>query len=382
MSTPEGLNPQDRAHTLRQGNPPNRAQSITLRPKNKSLHIFTAPNFDKNMIVDLASAAWASTIHPMSVLFNLGKLVPARDVDDVLSDHVGRMTSLTLRYTCSKDLLAEAFFTDPSSRTKATSDGLTYQNTRIIATPRLPSNSHIVKVNLYHINACDPSTDLLEPIENAFWPFGKIVQLRAYLSHRGTFRGEATIYLDTSGQDEVRSLPSRLHLEEGHYLRSCTKRPPCAPRCQRCGVLGHAIDSCKCPTHPDNIEAERAIQEQQQIALADTASLRAHQYSVAMIETPVPPVTSSTLTPTHASPILNPPATHTIRRRSISVMNTRAMTTRNRTPHNDNPPIPFDTTMYDPTGRGLNASKHSPGARGLHSRDDGINPAIYTDDEL
>ncbi|OAD71816.1 hypothetical protein PHYBLDRAFT_170462 [Phycomyces blakesleeanus NRRL 1555(-)] len=405
MSTPEGLNPQDRAHTLRQGNPPNRAQSTTLRPKNKSLHIFTAPNFDKNMIVDLASAAWASTIHPISVLFNLGKLVPTRDVDDVLSDRVGRMTSLTLRYTRSKDLLAEAFFTDPSSRTKATSDGLTYQNTRIIAIPRLPSNSHIVKVNLYRINACDPSTDLLEPIENAFRPFGKIVQLRAYLSHRGTFRGEATIYLDTSGQDEVRSLPSHLHLggslsclaelcstditpvcgycrEEGHYLHSCTKRPPRAPRCQRCGVLGHAIDSRKCPTHPDNIEAERAIQEQQQIALADTASLRAHQYSVAMIETPIPPVTSSTLTPTHASPILNPPATYTIRCRSISVMNTRAMTTRNRTPHNGNPPISFDTTMYDPTGRGLNASKHSPGARGLHSRDDGINPAIYTDDEL
>ncbi|OAD65329.1 hypothetical protein PHYBLDRAFT_71004 [Phycomyces blakesleeanus NRRL 1555(-)] len=296
MSTLEGLNPQDRAHTLWQGNPPYRAQSTTLRPKNKSLHIFTAPNFDKNMIVDLASTAWASTIHPMSVLFNLGKLVPARDMDDVLSDRVGWMTSLTLRYTCSKDLLAEAFFTDPSSRTKATSNGLTYQNTRIIATPRLPSNSHIVKVNLYHINTCDPSTDLLEPIENAFRPFGKIVQLRAYLSYRGTFRGKATIYLDTSRQDEVRSLPSRLYLggslsclaelcstnitpvcgycqEEGHYLCSCTKRPPRAPCCQQCSVLGHVIDSCECPTHPDNIEAERAIQEQQQIALADTAPL-------------------------------------------------------------------------------------------------------------
>ncbi|OAD65328.1 hypothetical protein PHYBLDRAFT_153573 [Phycomyces blakesleeanus NRRL 1555(-)] len=63
-------------------------------------------------------------------------------------------------------------------------------------------------------------------------------------------------------------------------------------------------------------------------------------------------------------------------------MNTRAMTTRNRTPHNDNPLIPFDTTMYDLTGHGLNASKHSPGARGLHSHNDGINPAIYTDDKL
>ncbi|OAD80882.1 hypothetical protein PHYBLDRAFT_138437 [Phycomyces blakesleeanus NRRL 1555(-)] len=253
MSTPEGLNPQDRAHTLWQGNLPNRAPSTTLCPKNKSLHIFTAPNFDKNMIVDLASAAWASTIHPMRVLFNLRKLVSARDVDDVLSDRVGRMTSLTLRYTRSKDLLTEAFFTDPSSRTKATSDELTYQNTRIIATLRLPSNCYIVKVNLYHINACDPSTDILKPIENAFRPFGKIVQLRAYLSHRGTFYGEATIYLDTSEQDEVRSLPSRLHLggslsclaelrstditpvcgycrEEGHYLRSCTKRSPLAPR--------------------------------------------------------------------------------------------------------------------------------------------------------
>ncbi|OAD68363.1 hypothetical protein PHYBLDRAFT_150543 [Phycomyces blakesleeanus NRRL 1555(-)] len=166
------------------------------------------------------------------------------------------MTSLTLRYTCLKDLLAEAFFTDPSSRTKAMSDGL-------------PSNSHIVKVNLYRINVCDPSTDLLEPIENAFRPFGKIVQLRAHLSHCGTFRDKATIYLDTSGQDVVCSLLSHLHLggslsclaelrstditpvcgycqEEEHYLRSCTKRLPCAPRCQGCGVLGHAIDSCEC----------------------------------------------------------------------------------------------------------------------------------------
>ncbi|KAI9023623.1 hypothetical protein CLU79DRAFT_718773 [Phycomyces nitens] len=100
MSIPEGSNLQGSTVIPWQvQRPAICVQSIPFRPNNKSLHIFTAPGFDQNLSMDPASAAWASTINPPSVLLNLGKFVPANAVDDVLSEHIGQMTSLTLRYT-------------------------------------------------------------------------------------------------------------------------------------------------------------------------------------------------------------------------------------------------------------------------------------------
>ncbi|KAI9010837.1 hypothetical protein CLU79DRAFT_891174 [Phycomyces nitens] len=90
----------------------------------KSLHIFTAPCSDQKLSMDPQSPAWTSTIDLLSVLFNLGKLVPAN-----------AMTSLSLRYTRSKHLLEEALFAEPVTRVKATSNGLVYQNTRIVSSP-------------------------------------------------------------------------------------------------------------------------------------------------------------------------------------------------------------------------------------------------------
>ncbi|KAL0073812.1 hypothetical protein J3Q64DRAFT_1842505 [Phycomyces blakesleeanus] len=51
-----------------QNNPHNRTQATAPHQKDKSLHTFTAHEFDKNMIVDLTFAAWASAINPTTVL--------------------------------------------------------------------------------------------------------------------------------------------------------------------------------------------------------------------------------------------------------------------------------------------------------------------------
>ncbi|KAI9033589.1 hypothetical protein CLU79DRAFT_714468 [Phycomyces nitens] len=184
MSTPEGSNSQgSTVNPWQVQRPAIRAQNTASRPKNKYLYIFTAPGFDQNLSMDPASAAWVSTIHSLSILFNLGKLVPASAVDDVLSENIGQMSSLTLCYTRSKDLLVEALFIEPATRVEATSDGLVYQNTRIVASPSLFSHSYIVKVDMYRISAYDLKTALLGQVEEAFQSYGKVVQLRAYVSH-------------------------------------------------------------------------------------------------------------------------------------------------------------------------------------------------------
>ncbi|KAI9030891.1 hypothetical protein CLU79DRAFT_884011 [Phycomyces nitens] len=326
-----------------------------------------------NLSMDPASAAWASTIHSPSILFNLGKLVPVNAVDDVLSDHIGQMTSLTLRYTRSKDFLAEALFTEPATRVKAISDGLVYQNTRIVASPSLPSNSYIVKV----------------------------VQLLTYVSHRGTFRSKATVLLDTSGLDTPKYLPSRLHLEgsiscavelrskdippvcgycreEGHFLRACTKRPSRTPRCKRCGVLGHEMASRDCSAHPNTVEAEHLQQEKLQLDISGPDVLCAGQAKVNALSSPSSVAVGSTLDNTPPYPIASAPKP--IRHRFMLVMTTqsKAGSTQPPAPTGDNIVIP----MYDPGGRGTAASKYSFAARGIALPNDGISRSIMADAEF
>ncbi|KAI9019173.1 hypothetical protein CLU79DRAFT_720446 [Phycomyces nitens] len=133
MSTPEGSNSQgSTVNPWQVQRPAICAPSTPSRSKNKSLRIFTAPDFDQNLSMDPTSAVWTNIIHLLSILFNFGKLVPVNAVDDVLSKNIGQMTSLTLHYIRSKDLLTDPIFTEPATRVKATSDSLVNQTPTLL----------------------------------------------------------------------------------------------------------------------------------------------------------------------------------------------------------------------------------------------------------
>ncbi|OAD77876.1 hypothetical protein PHYBLDRAFT_164760 [Phycomyces blakesleeanus NRRL 1555(-)] len=178
----------------------------------KALPLFNSPESEVLLKQVAIDAAWARLVHPLSVIFNVGKIASDHEFCEIMVQTLGSAGSYIPRYSKTKDLMVEVLFSNPETRRKATTTGLDVKGSRIVAFPGFSSGDNIIKVDLCNIPACDANIELREPLKAAMESYGKVIDIRAYVDHYDQFRGKATVFLDISANAYPKPLHSQIRL--------------------------------------------------------------------------------------------------------------------------------------------------------------------------